>query len=650
MDIFQHQLEWGHPYKPLDFGNGLLAGSVSPDGRLLSLNSFHPVQGYVTLSAMPPFPNDRRYDQAAVRAYRAALASRDALTFGLRPAAIEQAPPSSLFLLAGAIPRSRWSDGGLEVEVTTWAPHLDGRPVPGALQQWSWHNTGRRPLTWEYRWEGPLALSRASYTQLTEKGDLLLPALALGLDYDGQTLTLVAPEVGVAAAILGLPAGSPWQLQGNGPLPVATQGRLRIEPGQTVTQTFIYTLAQTVEEAQATAGQLAAGDVQANLEAALEARQRRWLALAERLPRPAPALALAQRAQSYLWDCCAVPVGEGVCLLTDHQLLPLSWTRDAYFLIQGCTAGDGAELGLRRRHLLWLFETAQRPAGYWGRAYLANGRPKDHVFQLDQQCYPLLELAEYAGRCPDDRATLRRLLPHAPLVIEHILSRQAAVAPLFATEETPADDPLPFPYHFSSHVLLWHTLRQLSRLNSRWPFTGLDLLALSQEIEAAAWRYFVANGEGHSLFAYATDAGGRHYLYHDANDLPLVLAPLWGFCPADHPVWQATIAFAFSPANKGGYYDGPLGGLGSVHTPGAWPLGDVQELIAARLLGDTARAVRALERLVATACRDGALPEARDPHNGAVHSRHWFAWPGAALLAALTHPAWQPAGGSEKSV
>ena len=93
--------------------------------------------------------------------------------------------------------------------------------------------------------------------------------------------------------------------------------------------------------------------------------------------------------------------------------------------------------------------------------------------------------------------------------------------------------------------------------------------------------------------------------------------------------------FAFSPANLRGYYPGPTGGLGSIHTPGPWPLGDVQEWIYARLIGDTRRAQAVLLRLAGTCCWDGALPEARDPQDGAVRSRHWFAWPNCAFLLAL---------------
>ncbi len=91
------------------------------------------------------------------------------------------------------------------------------------------------------------------------------------------------------------------------------------------------------------------------------------------------------------------------------------------------------------------------------------------------------------------------------------------------------------------------------------------------------------------------------------------------------------MAFAFSSANEG-MAEGRFGGLGSRHTPGAWPLGDAQELLWARVIGDEARCTRVLQRVHATAFPDGALPEARDPQTGAPISRHWFAWPNAALF------------------
>jgi meiotically up-regulated gene 157 (Mug157) protein len=196
---------------------------------------------------------------------------------------------------------------------------------------------------------------------------------------------------------------------------------------------------------------------------------------------------------------------------------------------------------------------------------------------------------------------------------------------LFATDETPADDPVVMPYHLSSHILLWFTFRKLAAV--------MDMGELSQVAERthnAIWREFVTEHHGHKLFAYLTDGAGSHHLYHDANDLPLALAPLWGFCTADNPIWRATMHFAFSPANTGGYYPGHYGSLGSVHTPDSWALGDVQAYIVAKLTGDREAEQQCMERRQRVAQFDGALPEAYSALSGEIVSRHWFSWPGAA--------------------
>jgi meiotically up-regulated gene 157 (Mug157) protein len=281
---------------------------------------------------------------------------------------------------------------------------------------------------------------------------------------------------------------------------------------------------------------------------------------------------------------------------------------------------------LVRQHLLWLFEIAERDAGLWGRAYLANGRIKDRAFQLDQQIYPLLELADYFA-ATGDTTTLTRLQHHIAAVVEALLAKRAHYDWLFATDETPADDPVTHPYHLSSHILLWHTLRQLAALG---PHLGVDLEALAgfaAAVHEATQRTFRGQRGGVECYAYAADGYGHAGFYHDANDFPLALAPTWGFVAASDPTWRATVDFAFSTANPSGFYSGHLG---SVHTPAPWPLGDIQELHIARLLGDTNRVARVRAHLQKAAQWDGALPEAYAAETYSVLSRHWFAWPGAA--------------------
>jgi hypothetical protein len=267
--------------------------------------------------------------------------------------------------------------------------------------------------------------------------------------------------------------------------------------------------------------------------------------------------------------------------------------------------------------LRWLFERAERPQGWWPRASLANGTSKDPAFQLDQQLFPLLLLDDHA-RLTGDRTLAKRYASDRDRTIAALLARRATFG-LIATEETPADDPLvEQPFHFSSHVLLWRVLRD----------THPDA---AEEVRDAIRSGFTDSGR----FAYAVRGprvDARHY--HDANDLPTVFAPGWGFCDPDDPVWRATIEFAWSSDNEG-YYDGALGGLGSLHTPHPWPLGDLQGIVVARVVGDAERERRGWERLGRVETWDGLLPEAYDETTGAVASRHWFAWPAAvrALLA-----------------
>lgn len=64
---------------------------------------------------------------------------------------------------------------------------------------------------------------------------------------------------------------------------------------------------------------------------------------------------------------------------------------------------------------------------------------------------------------------------------------------------------------------------------------------------------------GSDPWPYAVDLSGCRVAYHDANDLPTALAPLWGFCRSDDPGWGATMAFAFSPQNPA-WADGPVKG------------------------------------------------------------------------------------------
>ena len=341
---------------------------------------------------------------------------------------------------------------------------------------------------------------------------------------------------------------------------------------------------------------------------------------------------LVARAARYVRSCTALELMPGErAILTDHRLLPLSWTRDAYhqalLLLAG---GQPVDAEMVADHLRWLWRRNERPDGRWMRSHHGHGPPKDLAFQADQQLYPFVELADFwraTGTLPDG-VDWAAGLPAAWRSVEAAIDPRVG---LVGSEEDAADDPVKAPFIAANQVLLWYAALRLAEdgLADRIGLPAERLRSMAGRVREAFERHLVVGGR----WAYAVDGRGGRVDYHDANDLPTALAPAWGFCRADDPVWLRTTAFAFSTANPG-FIDGPDGGLGSLHTPGVWALGLIQAWLIGRLTGDEGAAGQALERLERAAFADAMLPEAfllvGDEH---VRIRHWFAWPGAALAA-----------------
>src|SRR5712691_3792953 len=149
-------------YKPLDFGNGIVSGTLAPSGRWLSLGIAHEIHGRVVLTDAPVFPEASRRDQAAVRAYRAWLAAPDRAGFGLG----FLSGGARAFLVEDVIPFVVQQLGELRLEVATFAP----RGRRGAVQLV--YVGSALDVELELRWTGTMRLARAAYPELTEGGPL----------------------------------------------------------------------------------------------------------------------------------------------------------------------------------------------------------------------------------------------------------------------------------------------------------------------------------------------------------------------------------------------------------------------------------------------------------------------------------------------
>jgi meiotically up-regulated gene 157 (Mug157) protein len=302
-----------------------------------------------------------------------------------------------------------------------------------------------------------------------------------------------------------------------------------------------------------------------------------------------------------------------------------------------------------RGHLNWVFRIAQRPHGYWHRSYLATGVPKDRsIFQLDQQCYPILELCDFLDHFPSEADFVISILTEEtiPSILSILKAHQDSSTGLYSTEETPGDDAVEHPFHFSSHILLWHTFSRLGQTLSTLNYISeaLNPEPLRQKTEhlrMSTLKHFVASNPatGGTMFAYLTDGAGVHTFYHDANDLPTLFIPDWDFAKQsspEHAIWTRTMELGLSPSNTDGFFpQGPYGGLGSVHTRGPWPLGFAQEFIYANLVGDAAAARDAWRRIRGSMFMDGLFSEAVDAETGDCTSKAWFSWPGSVIGSAL---------------
>jgi hypothetical protein len=591
-----------------DIGNGLVCASFGAGGAWLSLATVDPDLGFLELTGMPPFDEAGRGDPAAVRRYRSGMreAAHAFLTMDAGLATVtslQEAPPGKR---------------GISQQIVITA------------------QAGSPPARVELRFRGRLA--RPAYAEITEVDPprwqahptrLEVREGSLGVIGEGRPVTVQVRSAGDG----GSAAPVQWRVL-TGPV-AAAEADVRWPAGA---QELRIDIACTFELSPPVRP---AWVVDRDASGARIGRRARKTELALHLPArlSEPAERISRRALDYVRDCTALQVGGAErCILADHRMLPLSWTRDAYWQARSLLAARSREQGSEdvavvADHLRWLFLRCERPDGRWVRSHYADGRRKDRPFQADQQLYPILELSDHVvatGSPPE--------LPPGPDWAELVREAWAVVDAATDTEtglvradENPADDLPSHPFLLSNQILLSRTASRLALTAGAFGMSPRAFADVADRTKAAVEEHLVVDGPLGRQWAYAIDAQGGAERYHDANDLPVALAPLWGFCAPDDPVWLATMAFAFDDGNPG-FVGGSHGGLGSRHTPGTWTLGDIQRWVAASLVGGHAEAEAALERLIDVAAgNDWMLPEAYDPGGSGDFVRHWFAWPGSAF-------------------
>ena len=586
--------------KPYDLGNGLVCASFGTDGSWLSVGMAHPRAGLVELSGAPSFPVERDGQVDLVRAHRAHLT--DPATAMLRVADAR----------TDAVQDGEWRlhGGGWSARAQAWAEDTDATIVQRYLV------TADEPAALRLEFGG--RLDRPAYAEITPGGPIPPALPPQTVEITGATLQVRTPggnadlvgRIAVTSSELSVGA---WAATDDGfVLEVSWADPVAAVP-------LLVAVTMTCDGAPSPRPDGPGSTASAPVELASSGL-----------------VGIEAAAVRYTLGCTALEVAEDeCCILTDHRLLPLSWTRDAYYQAALLLADAGAQHGVAdvvERHLLWLWRSGRDHDGVWRRSHLSTGAVKDTGYQVDQQLFPLLELVDFRRTTGGWPASDPAAWGQQVRQVWRALPRDSNG--LVPGEENPADDPSQFPYLLSSQLLLVYVARRLAEFDDELGTADLRLRADAEHALDVIRATFTCEGPFGQQWAYESDGLGGHRLYHDANDVPTAVAPLWGLCGADDPQWRATMRFAFSGHNPG-FVAGALSGLGSAHTPGIWPLGDAQEWAVAVIQGEWARADAVVARLMQVVSADGMLPETYDPNSGDWLARHWFAWPGS--LVGLLH-------------
>ncbi|PTB38214.1 hypothetical protein M441DRAFT_446963 [Trichoderma asperellum CBS 433.97] len=502
-------------------------------------------------------------------------------------------------------------------------------------------NTTSHEIQVEYQVNLRVSVHRASYGQLTEGGPIPLPECENALEVNDEECSFIIRNKFLGAHLMGLLDinGIPAPLVGLADVTqpglltgVSTKHQsVSIAPNSTATIGLILHLSPGLNGNHSFSAPLC--DNSDDL-----GKRFAW-----KKPETVDTY-IVRRNVDYILGNCAIPVSESevwrLLLLTRRNLTSLV-TPGAYN--QYMRLLDQAIKG----HLEWVFFKAERPHKFWHRSYIITGKPKDGpVYQLDQQCYPMLELCDYFSEYPSESSFVEKILSSQVVteILDHITSKRDLDTGLFPTDETPGDDEVIYPFHFSSHVLLWYTLCQLADLIRSVPTTlgGLadGIQSLADEVRTQTMQHFlIADPDsGHIKIAYLVDGHGKHTFYHDGNDIPTAFAANWGFFSTKKELeaWYNTMSYALSEENSLGYSSGgSFAGLGSVHSQGPWPLGYFQEMLYADVRGDKRAKADALQRIIGAMQWDGTFGEAVDVMTGETTSKAWFSWPGSMIAAAI---------------
>ncbi|MBQ3503131.1 MAG: glycoside hydrolase family 125 protein [Oscillospiraceae bacterium] len=297
---------------------------------------------------------------------------------------------------------------------------------------------------------------------------------------------------------------------------------------------------------------------------------------------------------------------------TRYYVSAAYWDRDV--LLWSYPSILDADPELAEKVLHYIFGRQRRNLGIHSR-YI-DGTVLEPGFELDELMAPVIALEAYVEQTGD-----REILEDANVKagIRQILKTLASVRhgeiALYETFLQPTDDDIVHPYLTYDNVLVWRSLRALSRL---YPNTYGSLAGDAEAVREAIYKHCVfLNDAGKPYFAWSVDLKGQHNVY-DEPPGSLQLLPYYGFCPDTDEIWRNTVEMIRSPAYEYSFADCPIAEIGCAHAPWPWILALGNSLLS----GHEEQAFRELEILIMD---NGIACESVDPYTGISRTGDAFA-------------------------
>ena len=629
--------------KPYDIGNSFISASVSSNGKLISVNAPNREHGYLKLTSVPAFPDGNWYEVDFIRNYRNSFLSEEAAVngYGIEFLPVEKGVSEKLSTIGDLSYKSGSTLYSKDVNGIGLESHILIPPNRNAVMQiYTLHNSTENIQTVKAVISSKYGIIRASYAQITENGPIPMPVTLNSYKKLDKNSFSISDKGTHTSAVVGIVGNDvkfelPDSITASSfPLELDVSGQIKILPHEKITLGLITVFSGNETAAYKTIRSLKALSFDDIISDTAVYWDRMYVNCSDKVWEN-----IVNRNFAYIFGCCCFH--DYGAMITDHQSLPLTWNRDNYFMYKHleavyCFTGCRDILDVMYGHIKWLFSN-MIDNGWWGRSHLITGRVKDLVFQFDQQCYPILELYDFYQLAePEHKQAVEKYFILLDGIVNLLFKKQGSGVMLFETDENPADDPVLYPYHFSTQVLAWKMFDVLHEMNIKHNFSKRNYIKMRDQVKCDIFKYMITERNGKKIFCYTTDLKDGFEFYHDANDLPFALAPLWEFIDAEDEIFRNTVEFAFSNENRG-YYDGGFGGLGSDHAKGHWPLGDSQLLAIALAMvkkrDKTGKKLwqNTLKTLQSIVMNDGLFSESVYPETGKVFTRYWFAWPGATI-------------------